>query len=168
MTTAAAPQLSPEHQARDDRIRQKPEEHHPKLVTHKEVRAKIHGTGPMGRFNNRLAVLITKGVGTMWCAYIFTMLAIFGFPGLTFDNGVQLVVATPHDYVQWVSTTFLQLVLLAVIMVGQNVISVAQDARAESDHDTLIALHEMSKQQITILEGQNKILDLLEKNVVKG
>ncbi|HEV3233562.1 MAG TPA: hypothetical protein VG329_03315 [Candidatus Dormibacteraeota bacterium] len=160
--------LSPEHQARDDQIRQAPQDHHPKLVTHKEVRAKIHGTSPMGRFNDRLAVLITKGVGTMWCAYIFTLLAILGFPGLTFDNGIQLVVATPHDYVQWISTTFLQLVLLAVIMVGQNVISVAQDARAESDHDTLIALHEMSKQQIKILEGQNQILDLIENKVGKA
>jgi hypothetical protein len=104
----------------------------------------------------------------MWCAYVFTLLAIFGFPGLTFDNGVQLVAATPKDYVQWISTTFLQLVLLAVIMVGQNVISAAQDARSESDHDTLIALHEMSKQQIKILEGQNKILDLIENKVVKA
>ncbi|MFY9613854.1 MAG: hypothetical protein WAT58_00510 [Candidatus Dormiibacterota bacterium] len=160
--------LTAEHQARDDKIRQAPQDHHPKLVSHKEVRAKIHGTGPMGRFNDQLALLITKGVGTMWCAYLFALLAILGFPGLTFDNGVQLVVATPHDYVQWISTTFLQLVLLAVIMVGQNVISVAQDARAESDHDTLIALHEMSKQQINILEGQNKILDLIENKVVKA
>ncbi len=160
--------LSPERTARDEKIRQAPAQHHPRLVTHKEVRSKMHGTGPMGRFNNWLAVIITKGVGTMWCAYVFTLLAVFGFPGLTFDNGVQLVAATPHDYVQWVSTTFLQLVLLAVIMVGQNVISVAQDARSESDHETLLALHTMSKTEIDILEGQNKILDLLEKNVVKA
>ena len=158
----------PPHKARDDKVRQAPQEHHPKLVTTKQAHAKVHGSGPMGRFNAWLAVTITRGVGTMWCAYLFTLLAILGFPGLTFDNGVQLVAATPHDYVQWISTTFLQLVLLAVIMVGQNVISTAQDARAEADHDTLLALHEMSKHQIQILEGQNKILDLLEKNVVKS
>jgi hypothetical protein len=160
--------VSPEHTARDEEIRQAPQDHHPKLVTSKDVHAQMHGSGPVGRFNAWLALTITRGVGTMWCAYLFALLAILGFPGLTFDNGIQLVAATPHDYVQWISTTFLQLVLLAVIMVGQNVISAAQDARAESDHDTLIALHEMAKQQIQILEGQNKILDLIENKVVKA
>ena len=46
---------------------------------------------------------------------------------------------------------------------GQNVISAAQDARAEADHETLTALHQMSIQQIDILEGQNQILDLLRR-----
>jgi len=69
----------------------------------------------------------------------------------------------PYPLVNWLSSNFLQLVLLPIIIVGQNVISAAQDGRAEADHETLTALHEMSKQQIEILEGQNKILDLLEK-----
>ncbi|HEX8026027.1 MAG TPA: hypothetical protein VF484_07475, partial [Candidatus Limnocylindrales bacterium] len=42
--------------------------HVPRLVTKHEVRATVHGTSPMGRFNSRLAVLITRGVGTMWAA----------------------------------------------------------------------------------------------------
>ena len=42
-------------------------------------------------------------------------------------------------------------------------ISAAQDARAEADHETLTALHQMSVQQIQILNGQNEILDLLRK-----
>jgi hypothetical protein len=49
--------------------------------------------------------------------------------------------------------------------VGQKVISAAQDARAEADHETLTALHELGKQQLDILEGQNKILDLLKERV---
>jgi hypothetical protein len=48
-------------------------------------------------------------------------------------------------------------------MVGQNVISTSQDARAEADHETLTALHQMAKQQIEILEGQNQILELLRQ-----
>ena len=44
---------------------------------------------------------------------------------------------------------------------GAVVKSSAQDARAEADHETLTALHQMSIQQIDILEGQNQILDLL-------
>jgi hypothetical protein len=45
------------------------------------------------------------------------------------------------------------------------VISKAQDARAEADHETLTALHELSKLQIDILHGQNEILDLLKQKV---
>jgi hypothetical protein len=170
MSSAATTDIEdhPAHKAADEKIREAPQHHRPRLVTSHQVRGKIHGTSMMGRFNARLAVTITRAVGTMWCAYLFTLLAILGFPGLTFDNGPQLVAATPHDYVQWISTTFLQLVLLAVIMVGQRVISASQDARAESDHDTLLALHEMGKTQIKILEGQNKILDLIENKVVKA
>jgi hypothetical protein len=54
---------------------------------------------------------------------------------------------------------------LPIINVGQNVISAAQDARAEADHETLTALHQMSRQQIRIFEGQNEILDLLKRKV---
>jgi hypothetical protein len=60
-----------------------------------------------------------------------------------------------------VSSNFLQLVLLPIIIVGQNVISTAQDARAEADHETLTALHEMNVQQLQILETQEKILEVL-------
>lgn len=65
----------------------------------------------------------------------------------------------------WLSSNFLQLVLLPIILVGQNVISTAQDARAEADHDTLTALHAMATQQIDILNAQNEILDLLKQKV---
>ena len=72
-------------------------------------------------FNTVAALRITDSVGSMWCAYVFMVLALLGFPGLG---------ASPTAYVQWVSQTFLQLVLLSVIMVGQN----AVDARAEKRH----------------------------------
>ncbi|SRR5258708_28846687 len=158
---SASVTLTPEHKDRDERIRQAPGEHHPRLVTTRDVRAQMHGQNPMSQFNSRLAVLITKSVGTMWCAYIFTLIAIGGAVAVLTSNAFLTAVSV------LVSQTFLQLVLLPVIIVGQNVISAAQDARAEADHDTLIALHEMSKQQIKILEGQNKILDILEKSVEK-
>jgi hypothetical protein len=91
----------------------------------------------------------------MYCAYVFTMVALVALPAAIADG-------KPTTLVNWLSSNFLQLVLLPIIIVGQNVISAAQDARAEADHKTLTALHEMSKQQIEILEGQNKILDLLQ------
>ena len=130
--------------------------HAPRLVRTEEIHARVHGTGPMGRLNAAIAVRITKIVGTMYCAYVFTLVALVALPA-AIEQG------SPTVLVNWLSSNFLQLVLLPIIIVGQNVISAAQDARAEADHETLTALHEMSKQQIEILEGQNKILDFLQK-----
>lgn len=73
-------------------------------------------------FNTKLAVLITNLVGSMWCAYLFTCLALVGLPGA--------ISAGPSAIVQWVAQTFLQLVLLSIIMVGQQVQSASSDARA--------------------------------------
>jgi len=72
--------------------------------------------------------------------------------------------------IAWLSQSFLQLVLLPIIIVGQNVISASQDARAEADHITLTTLHainvqqlKMLEQQRTMLQQQREILDLLQK-----
>lgn len=131
------------------------QKHVPQLVLAKHVRDRVHGAGTVGRFNAAVAVRITKIVGTMYCAYVFTMVALVALPAAIADG-------KPTTLVNWLSSNFLQLVLLPIIIVGQNVISAAQDARAEADHKTLTALHDMAKQQIEILEGQNKILDLLQ------
>lgn len=71
----------------------------------------------MKRINEWLAIKLTAAVGTMWCAYIFVGLAILGFP-----YGSSNV----PDYVQWVSQTFIQLVMLSVIMVAQNLLAAKQ------------------------------------------
>lgn len=84
-------------------------------------------------FNRWLAVKITTGVGTMWCAYVFMALALISFPAAlqAFLDGDVLTGIT------WLSQAFLQLVLLPVIIVGQNVNQAAADLRAETDHETL-------------------------------
>jgi hypothetical protein len=56
-----------------------------------------------------------------------------------------------------------QLSIMISLQVSANRAQAASDARALADHETLTALHEMSKQQIAILKGQNKILDVLAK-----
>src|SRR4051812_18029268 len=68
-----------------------------------------------GRFNNWLAVKITNVVGTMWCAYAFAALALISLPA-AIHGGVATLIS-------WIAQTFLQLVLLSIIMVGQNVAS---------------------------------------------
>jgi hypothetical protein len=133
-----------------------PRLHVPRLVRAAQIRSQVHGTGPLGRFNAVVAVRITKIVGTMYCAYAFALLALVALPA-AIEQG------SPTVLVNWLSSNFLQLVLLPIIIVGQNVISAAQDARAEADHETLSALHLMAKQQLDILEGQNQILDELRR-----
>ena len=155
---SADTRTSPEHTQALLAARQTPRLHVPRHVTSANIRAQVHGTGTIGRFNAAVAVRITKVVGTMYCAYVFSLIALVALPA-AIEQG------SPTVLVNWLSSNFLQLVLLPIIIVGQNVISAAQDARAEADHETLTALHEMSKQQIEILEGQNKILDLLQRRV---
>ena len=79
----------------------------------------------MKKFNEWLAIKITSGVATMWCAYAFAVLAILGFP---------YGQASARDYVQWVSQTFIQLTMLSVIMVGQNL----QSEQSKKRHDDQI------------------------------
>ncbi len=144
------------HEATIATIKTSPGQHVPRHVKRAEIRDAVHGAGTLGRFNARVAVRITKIVGTMYCAYAFTFIALVALPA-AIEQG------SPTVLVNWLSSNFLQLVLLPIILVGQNVISTAQDVRAEADHETLTALHEMAKQQIEILEGQNRILDLLKE-----
>ena len=133
----------------------------PRMVHGSQIRAQVHGTGAIGRFNAAMAVRITRIVGTMYCAYAFTVIALIALPA-AIEQG------SPTILINWLSSNFLQLVLLPIIIVGQNVISTAQDARAEADHETLTAIHQLATQQIEILNGQGKILDLLREKVGSG
>jgi hypothetical protein len=85
------------------------------------------------RFNAALAVKITEGVGTMWCAYAFAALALVSLPSAIRSGSVVTLVS-------WVSQTFLQLVLLSIIIVGQNVLAAAADKRAEATYEDADAL----------------------------
>jgi hypothetical protein len=76
------------------------------------------------RFNSWLAVKITDGVGTMWCAYAFFVLALIGLPTALSPGGEGIIA--------WIAQTFLQLVLLSIIIVGQNIAATASDQRSES------------------------------------
>jgi hypothetical protein len=114
----------------------------------------IHGSGAAGRFNTWLAVRITKTVGSMWIAYLFAAIALISLPAALASGEVIVIVS-------WVAQTFLQLVLLPIIIVGQNVIQAANDARAEADHETLTAVHMLTVEVHTINIAQTEILKRL-------
>ncbi len=85
-------------------------------------------------FNAKLALVITRSVGTMACAYLFAVIALISLPAAINSGQVIVIVA-------WIAQTFLQLVLLSIIMVGQSVQSSASDARAAkqfADTETIL------------------------------
>jgi len=87
-------------------------------------------------FNGKLGLFLTTIVGTMWAAYLFTVLAIVSFPSAIRSGDSIIIVA-------WIAQTFLQLVLLPIIIVGQNIQAKAADKRAEQTYkDAEAIMHE--------------------------
>jgi hypothetical protein len=118
--------------------------HHHRKTDMDDAQTEVHGSGRISDINKWLAVKITNAVGTMWCAYAFALLAFVSLPAAIRTHD-------PVVLVSWLSQTFLQLVLLSIIIVGQNVQAAAADQRAESDHETLGLLHEINVTQLEIL-----------------
>ena len=91
------------------------------------------------RFNKKLAVWVTEKVGTMWCAYAFCLLALISLPE-------ALASEDPLKIVAWTAQTFLQLVLLPIIIVGQNIQSEIAERQAVTDSQTLIAIRQLTEE----------------------
>jgi hypothetical protein len=130
-------------------------QHHPGPI---KVSDQLPRGSVLARFNAWFAVKVTNGVGTMWCAYAFAALALVSLPSAIRSHDAVVLVS-------WISQTFLQLVLLSVIIVGQNVLAAAADKRAEatySDADAL--LHETVKLQ-EHLKAQDEVLGRLLETV---
>src|SRR6266403_4600724 len=75
---------------------------------------------------DKAALFITKIVGTMWCAIAFTILALISLP--------QALQGGTATIISWIAQTFLQLVLLSIIMVGQKVASEKSDRQLEQTY----------------------------------
>jgi hypothetical protein len=121
----------------------------------------IHGPGPIGRFNAKVGLRITLVVGTMWAAYLFTVLALVSAPS-AFKSGNSLII------VAWIAQTFLQLVLLPIIIVGQNVQAAAADARSQATYDDAVAVLEEAKQIQQHLAAQDAVLAKLVEVIGAG
>lgn len=120
------------------------------------------------RFNKWLAIKVTTGVGSMTCAYIFSVIALVSLPAIlsqfqafhsTFPN--WLVKASLIALVSWIAQTYIQLVLLSVIIVGQNIQSSASDARAtKTFEDTELLVDRLDEHTAG---GIKTILDRLDQ-----
>jgi hypothetical protein len=100
---------------------------------------KMASESPSKKFNSRLGLAITTTVGTMWAAYAFFLLTLVSLPA-------ALMSGSPIIIVSWIAQTFLQLVLLPIIIVGQNIQATAFDARAAATYKDAGAILEESRQ----------------------
>lgn len=93
----------------------------------------------ISEFNRRIAEKITAGVATMWCAYIFAALALISFPAALRSDDLLVKV-------DWVAQTFLQLVLISIIMVGQKKSSDSVEKMIAETHAAALAEFELAKE----------------------
>jgi len=131
---------------------------HPRIAERKKAGPPTTVAEHVG-VNGRIALVLTTVVGTMWCAYAFAILALVVLP--------QAVTGGLLLFVQWVSQTFIQLVMLSVIMVGQNVLSRASDKRAVMTYDDAEATFHEAGQIQDHLAAQDEALNTLLDKVAK-
>jgi len=131
-----------------------PHPHQPRNVNklHKEQLA-------AAGINKRIAVGLTKRVGTMWTAYSFAVLAIIGLFAI-----LGLLTPVVAILVAWLSQTFIQLVLLPIIMVGQNVLGHHAELLAEEQYNTTKKTYADIESIMNHLDDQDaSILKIVEK-----
>lgn len=109
------------------------------------------------RFNDWLAVKITNVVGTMWCAYAFAALAFVSLPEAIRGGKATLI--------SWIAQTFLQLVLLSIIMVGQNIAARKSDRQLEQTYKDAEALLKISDSIHTLLKQNTDLTEEISEFV---
>lgn len=139
--------------AEASRAKDAPHLHQPRLVLSRDVA----GEGVL----DRIADIVNRLIGSMWL-----------FVGISLGIVVWLFAGNivGFDKTPWpLLLTLLNLPQLSIMIslqVSANRAQAASDGRAMADHATLVALHELSKKQVEILDGQNKVLAILERAVV--
>lgn len=121
---------------------------HPRLISRKVEGAPLTADEHLG-FNGWLAVAITRSVGSMWCAYAFAALAFISLPDAIHQGTFALIT--------WISQTFLQLVLLSVIMVGQQVLAKASDKQALQTYQDTEAVLQLTDEIHRLVEINNRL-----------
>ena len=127
------------------------------VKTRMVAKKRAEATTGIQRFNRKLGLGITTSVGTMWAAYAFAALALVSLPAAITSGSLIIIVA-------WIAQTFLQLVLLPIIIVGQNIQSAASDARSNATYkDAGAILHESRQIQAHLLTQDEATSALLDK-----
>jgi len=129
---------------------------HPQIETRAKQGAALIANEHVG-FNGWLAVQITKVVGSMWCAYAFAGLALISLPAAIQAGTVAII--------SWISQTFLQLVLLSVIMVGQQVLAKASDKQSLQTYNDAEAVLKLTDEIHKLVKVNNRLTDEIHRVV---
>ncbi len=132
---------------------------HPRIEERAQFGAHLIEHEHLG-FNGRLAMIITTAVGTMWCAYVFAAIALISLP--------EAVRGGTGTLVAWVAQTFLQLVLLSVIMVGQKVAAAASDKQALQTYDDAEALLKLQDEVHKLIKVNTTLTQEIHGMLVKN
>ena len=124
--------------------------------------ADYHKTGTFAqKVNTKFGLKVTLIVGTMWCAYLFAVLALFALPSAIHQGTYYTIV--------WLSSSFLQLVLLPIIIVGQNIQATASDARStKTFEDTELILDRFNIETQGGLKDLKDYIDSLFEQLKEG
>lgn len=125
-------------------------EHRKKTAPKRKAEASNERLG----LNDKIGLFITKKVGTMWAAYLFFALTLVSLPSALASGNALIIVS-------WVAQTFLQLVLLPIIIVGQNLQAAETEKRAIATYEDAGAILEEAKEIQTHLSDQDKALSHL-------
>ncbi len=131
---------------------------HPYIAQRKNVGVATTAKEHTG-FNGWLALNITNMVATMWCAYLFAILAFISLP--------DAIKAGTAALIAWIAQTFLQLVLLSIIMVGQKVAAQASDKQALQTYQDAEALLEISNDLHKLIKVNNELTEQIHKLVAE-
>lgn len=91
------------------------------------------------RFNDRLAVLMTKAMNSVWMFYVFFIVSALPIHYTDYKE-------VYHYFVEFIS-----LVFLPIIMVGQRIMGRAGQIRAHEDHLTLQKMVKETQEELALL-----------------
>lgn len=131
---------------------------HPRIAEREKYGPQLTAKEHTG-INGRIAIVITNMVSTMWCAYVFAALALISLPAAIQAGTAALI--------SWIAQTFLQLVLLSVIMVGQKVAAAASDKQALQTYKDAEALLKLQDEVHRLIKVNNEMTEQI-RDMMKG
>jgi hypothetical protein len=130
---------------------------HPRVEQRKKVGPPKTNDEQVG-INGKIGLAVTTVVGTMWCAYAFALLALVVLPDAA---------KSPLLLVQWISQTFIQLVMLSIIIVGQNIQGKAADKRAQATFEDAAATLQEAEEIQRHLKAQDEAFNTMLDKLLK-
>lgn len=96
----------------------------------------------------------------MWCAYVFAAIALISLPAA--------LAAGTAAIISWIAQTFLQLVLLSVIMVGQKVAAAASDKQALQTYKDAEALLKIQDELHRLIKINTDLTQEIHRQLVEN